>query len=96
MVANREQMSNKIMQMMQTMMQMGVQPQTLVPVAYAYLTMNGMRPEQIGLPAEPEEYMQMLQALPQEAPGASGGPENTGGQAGPGGQGQPMPPGPTG
>jgi len=98
MVANREQMSNKMMQMIQTLMQMGVQPQSIVPLVYAYVTMNGMRPQQLGLPAEPEEYMQMLQGMPNQAPGAtsSQGPQNTGGQAGPGGQGQPMPPSPMG
>mgnify|MGYP001490022878 CR=1 FL=1 len=97
MVANREGLMNKTMQTIQLLMQLGVQPQQIVPVVYSLITMNGMRPEQLGLPKEPEEYMQMMMGMPNQAPGATQGgggqvPPGGGQDTGMAGQGQAVPP----
>lgn len=97
MMASRERMGNDILQMIQMLMGLGVSPVHIIPVVYSFITLKGMRPEQVGLPAEPEEYMMMMMGMPPQAPGMGGGgvvPAGGGQQTGPGGEGTSVPPQP--
>lgn len=101
MVANRESLWQRLMQLQELLMQTGLQPKDPLQLPYTIITSMGFSPEQIGFSSSPEEHMMWMQqqaALQQQQ--QQGGRQQQGGAPGaPGGGGTPAPgfaPTPTG
>ena len=83
MLASREQLWQRLMQIVQMGQQMQMPPQDPVKLWYIMISSMGFSPEQIGYSESPEQYMAWQQAQMQAQQGEGG--ENQGGGGAPGG-----------
>jgi hypothetical protein len=86
MLMNRESIVQRLMQLMQLTMQMGLPPPNQLTVLFTLISALGFTPEQLGYPPSPEAMMQIMMGMPPPGaqPGAMGGaPEPVGGPPSP-------------
>lgn len=75
MLMNRESIVQRLMQLMQLTMQMGLPPPNQLTVLFTLISSLGFTPEQLGYPPSPEAMQQLMMGMPPpgEQPGAMGG-----------------------
>ena len=91
MVANRESLWQRLMQLQELLMQTGLQPKDPLQLPYTIITSMGFSPEQVGFSSSPEEHRLWMQQQQQQQQqfqqqGGMSGPTQSGGAPGaPGG-----------
>jgi len=90
MLATRESLWQRVMQIMQLGQQMGVPPADPLKPFFTLISSMGFAPEQLGYTLGPEQYRQYQQAQAQQAQQNAGGGSGSGGRAAT----PPSPPGP--
>lgn len=86
MLMNRESIVQRLMQLMQLTMQMGLPPPNQLTVLFTLISALGFTPEQLGYPPSPEAMQMLMMGMPPpgQQPGAMGGaPEPVGGPPSP-------------
>lgn len=85
MLMNRDSIMQRLMQLMQLTMQMGLPPPNQLTVLFTLISALGFTPEQLGYPPNPEAMQAILMGMPPPGaqPGMGGAPEPVGGAPSP-------------